>query len=146
MKTILKWTLALVVFCQFTAQAQDKIIAVTDLPAKAQQTLKQHFGTTTATLVKSDTDYLVVKDYEVLLDNGTEIEFNSKGEWTEIKTPGSAVPAALIPNGISQYVTKAFPNTKIIKIEKERTGYEIKLNNGIEVDFNSDGQFLRIDH
>lgn len=145
MKTLKSVVVIAVLFFGFTANAQDKVITMKDLPETAQKFIATHFGKLTPSLISSDTDYLVVKEYEVVFAEGTKIEFKSSGEWKEIKTKQGELPASVIPEGISTYVKKAFPNTQIAKIEKESFGYEIKLSNGVEVDFDSKGNFKRID-
>jgi len=42
-------------------------------------------------------------------------------------------------------VRKSFPNTAIKKIEKKRFGYDVELINGLDLEFDSKGNFKRID-
>ena len=73
------------------------------------------------------------------------IKITKCGDWEEVKTRTQAVPAKLIPNGIAQYVKKTYPQSEIYKIQKKRYGYEVELANGLDLEFNANGQFLRID-
>ena len=58
----------------------------------------------------------------------------------------TAVPAAIIPTAIQQYVTATFPGQIITKIDKERRyGYEIELSNDIELKFNKNGMIIGMD-
>ena len=46
---------------------------------------------------------------------------------------------------IAQYLQKRYNNMPIKEIKKKRTGYEVELSNGLDLEFNSKGKFLRID-
>lgn len=86
------------------------------------------------------------KEYEVLLADGCEITFDSKGNWekVEVSKTGS-VPAGFIPSGISGYVRKNHSGTRIVGIEKEKRGYEVELSDGIDIEFDRKGNFIRYD-
>lgn len=56
-----------------------------------------------------------------------------------------AVPAALIPASIKDYVKKNFPNEIITKIERKGTGIEVELANDFSLKFNKKGQFVSMD-
>jgi len=117
----------------------DRPITFSQLPQKAQQFITKHFS---GVEVFSAT---VDDDYEVYLANGTKVEFTLQGEWKEVKCAGGAVPAAIIPAAISKYVKTNFANASIIKIDKKYSGYEIELNNGVELKFDKNGNFLSYD-
>ena len=72
---------ATVFMVNFASAQEDKMISFTQLPAKAQEFVKSHFANIEVTSVWKDTEFLRVEDYTVVLDNGTEIEFYSNGEW-----------------------------------------------------------------
>jgi hypothetical protein len=55
------------------------------------------------------------------------------------------VPAKIVPAKISKYVHKNYPNVLIKEIQKERRKYEVSLSNGLDLDFNLNGKFLKID-
>ena len=56
-----------------------------------------------------------------------------------------SVPEAVIPSNIMSYLKVKFPNNKVIKIEQERKKYEIKLDHGIEIEFDKNGKLIKID-
>ena len=117
----------------------DRPITFQQLPQKAQQFINTHFS---GVEVLSAT---VDDDYEVYLANGTKVEFTMQGEWKEVKCPGAAVPAAIIPAAISKYVKANFPNSTIVKIDKKYSGYEVELNTDIELKFDKNGNLVGID-
>lgn len=126
------------------ASANDKPIKVEELPAKAQEFIKNHFPTNTVTLAKEDTDF-AEKSYEVVFSDGSKVEFNKKGDWKDVEYRTGSVPVTIIPTAIIDKVKTSYPNTKIVKIEKDRDGYDIKLSNGTELEFNSKLQLIDID-
>ena len=121
----------------------DRIIPSEKLPAAAQSFLKEYFPDSPISYVKKEAD--LTPTYEVVLQNGTEIEFNKKGQWDNIDCKRLAVPAALIPAAISEYVNANFPDQSIVKIDRETYGHEIEMANGLELKFDKKGKLLHID-
>lgn len=115
------------------------------LPEKARTTLSQNF-TSAVTLVEIEKDMGSVKEYEVTLANGSEVTFDGAGEWTSIDTPANvAVPSGLVPTAIANYVKTKHAGALIVGIEKERKGYEVELNNGLDINFDLQGNFVSYD-
>ena len=84
-------------------------------------------------------------EYEVKLVDGTEIEFTTAGEWKKVDCRTRAVPSALGPEAITKYVKGQFPKNLITKIEKKRNGFEIELDNDLELIFDKNGAFMGAD-
>ena len=124
--------------------AQDQIVTFNQLPTKGQNFISKYFQKGQVSTVVLDNDY-ISKDYDVVLTNGTKIEFDGKGNWKEVDGKRNAIPTTFIPQSILNYVNKSFPNTKIIKIEKNRFSYDVELTNGLDLEFDSKGNFVRID-
>ena len=61
----------------------DKPIKVTELPVNAQTVLSQHFNNQKVMLATVESG-IIDKSYDVVLQNGTKIEFDKKGNVTEI--------------------------------------------------------------
>ena len=116
------------------------------LPEAARTTIANNFKSKVS-VVKIDKDFGRVSEYEVILTDGTEISFDRNGNWENVETNKSkSVPSGFIPKTISDYVSKNQPGTRIVGIEKERSGYEVELSNGVDIKFNKDGKFVRYDH
>ena len=117
----------------------DRPVTFQQLPQKAQQFINTYFkGVEFLSATVDD-------DYEVYLANGTKVEFTLQGEWKEVKCPGSAVPTAIVPAAITKYVKAQFPNSIIVKIDKKYGGYDVELNNEMELKFDKNGKFLSYD-
>ena len=74
-----------------------------------------------------------------------KIEFNRKGNWKKVDCHMTAVPAAIVPQPIQQYVSSNFQGTVITKIDKERYGYDVELSNDIDLKFNYQGAIIGMD-
>ncbi len=83
--------------------------------------------------------------YEVDLNNGYSIEFDRNGNWVEIDCERDPVPTALIPEPILAYVSANYPQNFIVQISKDNRGYDVELNNDVDLEFDTNGNFLRID-
>lgn len=147
MKTLKKLgTLMVVLFATSVATAQHKILTLEQLPAKAQTLLKENFGGLDIATIWEETEYFSQKEYNVTFNDGSEIEFRSNGDWKEVKSRTGNVPANIVPVAISQHITKYFQNTTVREIKRRKSGgYEVELSNGLDLEFNSKGRFVRID-
>ena len=112
------------VSCNMVANADnDKPISVNALPAKAQTLLSQHFNGQKVMLATIETG-VINKSYDVVLQNGTKLEFDKKGNLTEIDCKQGKVPAKLIPQAIRNYLKKNYPAQAVKKIEMSKNEYE----------------------
>ena len=148
MKRIIQTSIvALICLITFQIQAfadNDKPISVTQLPVAAQQMIKKHFKNKKVALAKMETG-LLDKGYEVVFTNGDKLEFDRKGNWTEIECKLSAVPAGVIPVKIANHIKVNHPGSKVLKLEKDSNGYEVRLSNSTEITFNKKFQVTDID-
>lgn len=117
------------------------------LPSSAKAFLNKHYPDKAIIAIVNDVD----GDYDVRLEENTEIEFDRKGNWFEIKIaksqrlPGSVLD--LLPKKINQYIENNYPEQFIRRIEKKSYGYRVKLNkpNNVELSFSKSGDFQRIE-
>ena len=115
------------------------------LPLTARNFINQYFTKPQISHIKIETGILGSKSYEVLLTDRTEIDFDSNGNWTDVDCKKAAVPAALIPASVKEYVKMNFPQEIITKIERGRSGEEVELANDYSLKFNKKGQFVSMD-
>lgn len=116
------------------------------LPAAAQQIIKTHFGKTGVNHIKIDSKTFGGEEYDVILNNGTEIEFDQSGNIKEIDCGSRAIPDQLILKPIRDFVAKNFKGQKIVAMEVKRNRYEIELLSGQELEFDRAGKFLKVDN
>lgn len=133
-------------FCsQTSAQAfNDRPVAVGELPSAAQTVLNNNFTKHRIALAKVETCFWD-KNYDVFLANGDKLEFDRRGNWTEIVCREDGVPTELVPAAITTYLNSAYPGVKLVKIERERGRYEAKLANGFEFTFDKHFRVVEVD-
>jgi hypothetical protein len=145
MKKLIILTLAIFSLGIITATADNgRIIAKENLPQKSQQFIKQYFGDIKVTYAKEERDF-IEKSYEVMLADGTKLEFTRSGEWKEVDCRRSSVPTPVIPATIMKYVKDNYPDVKVLLIERDRNDYELKLSNRLELTFDSKFNIIDID-
>ncbi len=131
--------------CNMAANAgNDKPIAINALPAKAQTLLNNHFNNQKVMLATIESG-IINKSYDVVLQNGTKLEFDKKGNLTEIDYKQGIVPALLIPQAIRNYLKENYPAQAVKKIEMNKNEYEVELANGLDLTFNKHFQVIDID-
>ena len=124
-----------------SCHSDDNESGYADLPTTAQLFVKQYFADATYSRVEKEKDN-GTGDYEVWLNDGTQVEFNEKGEWTSIECKYSTLPAGIIPAAILADIAKRYPGLKPYKIEKEVGGYEIDIP-GFDLYYTYSGEFIR---
>lgn len=145
MKKILFFAVAFLMFFVSSVYAgNDRVINKNELPAQAQKFLNEHFSNIKISYAKQETDFLS-SSYEVMLADGTKIEFSSKGNWDEVDCRYGEVPQAIIPAPIAKYIKENYPGEKVLKIERDRSNYEVNLSNRLELKFNSEFNIIDID-
>ncbi|VFB13718.1 Protein of uncharacterised function (DUF2874) [Bacteroides heparinolyticus] len=138
--------LALAIFAVQFSFAGDVITQdAKQLPLVARNFINRHFTKPQIHYIKIESEILQNKKYEVQLADFTEIDFDKQGNWLEVDCKKAAIPAALIPTSIQEYVKTNFPREIITKIERERSGMKIELSNDYSLKFNKKGKFVSID-
>ena len=142
---ILMIAICCMVSCNMVANAgNDKPISVNALPAKAQTLLNQHFNGQKVMLATIESG-VVSRSYDVVLQNGTKLEFDKKGNLTEIDCKQGIVPMLLIPQTIKNYLEVNYAGQSVKKIEIKKNEYEVELVNGLDLTFNKHFQLIDID-
>lgn len=142
--------LLLLFVCLFALHAvaqadDDKPIQVNQLPQQAQLFIKQYFSDSQVAIAKMETD-LFYKSYDVIFTNGNKVEFDKKGNWTEVNCKYGVVPQKVIPVPIQKYISTHYAGAKVSKIERDSKDYEVKLSNGWELKFDMKFNLIDIDN
>ncbi len=145
MKQIILLLVVLVIGTGTGFADNDKPITVDQLPATAKQFIEKYFPDTKISYAKKETE-IFDKSYEVIFINGNKVEFNSKGEWTDVDCKFSQIPEGIVPQPIKNYVSSNYKDVKIINIDLDKRDYEIKLSNGLELKFNLEFKLIDIDN
>lgn len=111
-------------------------VQLSSIPQNAQNFIKQHFPNIQVSYIERDWD-----DIEVYLANGTQIEFFPNGDWKEVKCYMN-MPASILPANVMATIQRSYPQAAIIKIEKQFTIFEVKLNNMMELYIDNNGTLI----
>lgn len=142
---ILMIAICCMVSCNIVANAgNNKPISVNALPAKAQTLLSNYFSDQKVMLATIESG-VSSRSYDVVLQNGTKLEFDKKGNLTEIDCKKGTVPNLLIPQAIKNYLKDNYAGESVKKIEMNKKEYEVELSNGLDLTFNKHFQLVDID-
>ena len=123
---------------------KEEILPLTEVSSVISNYTSTHFPDNPIIQSIKDTDGFELS-YDIALKGGFFLEFNRKKEVIDIeglsKLPDSAIPAKLL-----EYMPSNYPDNFIIGWELDDRNQQIKLENGLELEFNMNGVFLRIDN
>lgn len=115
----------------------DQAIPVSSLPQSITDYIAANFAGRTIVWAEIDDD-----EYEVYLNDGTEVSFDRRGRFLEVDRDRDAIDPANLPQNIRDYISTNFPSATIIKAELDDNFYELELSNGMELYFDAQGNFL----
>ncbi len=128
-------------FTAVMANAQKKISA-SELPKDATIFLEKYFNGIAIEKVKKDSEH-GEKGYEVILKDGTEIEFWKDGKYREVEGKDNPIPTAYIDPKITSYIAKNYPNKKITHIDYGHKDVDVDLTGDIDLEFDKNGNFIK---
>lgn len=118
---------------------------INELPQMSRTFLNNYFNGNKVSHIKIDKDLFLIDSYDVILTDGTSVEFNRDGEWKEVKSFQQNIPDTLIPAEIRQYVSQNYPGQKIMTVERGKRKVSVDLANGLELKFDLNGNLIDID-
>jgi hypothetical protein len=111
---------------QWEAEGTGTTVHLTDIDSTIVAFVNTHFPETSILSCNQTEHY-----FKVILNDNTKIHFTHAYEWVEVNCEHSsiydAVPATLVPEQISAYITANYPNQHIDEIEKEHNGWRLSL-------------------
>lgn len=130
--------------CTSAFASDERPIDVSELPAPARQFIQTHFANAQVAYASVDGS-LFDKDYEVAFTDGRKVEFTRSGEWKEVDAKRADFPMSVLPQAIRSYLHQHYPDAAVMQIDRDRHGYEVKLRNGLELEFDKNGRLYKID-
>ena len=118
----------------------DRMISPDKLPAQAKQFVAANFNGVNVLSVQRDG-----LGYDVILHDGTSLEFSHSGQWTKVDCGLNPLPAGVLPTNIAQYVSANFPANYATKIKYDDRRYEVDMNNDLELRFDKNGNYIGLD-
>lgn len=125
---------------------KEEIVGVEQVPTIGQTFLKDHFGAQKVVSVKKEKEGSEGTEYEARLDNGVTVKFDKDGNWKDVDAPNNmSLPTTFVLKSIVNYVEAEYPNAGINSIDKERQGFDVELTTDLDLVFDTEGNFVRID-
>ncbi len=112
----------------------DRPIDKEQLPGAAQVFLKKHYPGQFIAFAEKEVEFLSVR-YDVILAGGTKLVFTRNGDWLKVDGKFSEVPQEIIPQAIKDELVRRELPRQVLEIEREHGTYEVKLPDGIEINF-----------
>ena len=128
----------------YTASAQKKeALEMSQVPVEIHLFVKKHFPNSEIKKAYLDAEDVENINYDIILKNKTELEFDKKFRLQEVESK-KGVTLALIPKDIVNYVAENYPGQIIVEWshDKEEKEQEVTLKNKTELKFNSRGKFI----
>ncbi len=117
------------------------LISPDKLPEQAKTFISTYFPSATILNTVKDKD-----EYDVTLTDGTTIDFDKAGNWKDVDaTPGKTVPSGFYPSSIDSYIAENYPGQGVNEISRDKRGYEVELTSTIDLHFDTEGVFVRVD-
>ena len=104
---------------------------------KMEQIAKKHYPENKVIQTKEIT-YKGGKAFEIKLEGDIELKFDGNGDLIEVESK-TRIPDSLIPTKILDFISKYYPDNYIIEWELEDDHQEVKLDNGVELEFEREG-------
>ena len=123
-----------------TIASCDRTVSVDKLPKQAKQFIAAHFNGVEVLSVRKDG-----LKYDVVMFDGTEIEFKSGGKWIEVDCGLNPLPDGILPPNITQYLAMRFPVNFATHVKYDHRRYEVELDNDIDLLFDKNGGFMGAD-
>ncbi|MFR9502888.1 MAG: PepSY-like domain-containing protein [Rikenellaceae bacterium] len=141
--SLLATTIAVLAFASCEKETES-VIDFNALPSVAQTTIITHFDKEQIMLIIYDNE-LFDKEYSVTFFDGTVIQFEKSGNWESVESNITGVPTTILPEKIAEYLALYYADQKVLEIEKDIDGYEVRLANTIELEFNLSGNLVGVD-
>ena len=128
------------VFMLGTFASCDRTVSVDKLSNEAKQFVAAHFNGVEILSVRKDGF-----KYDVLLFDGTEIEFKCNGQWKEVDCGMNPLPAGILLPNTAQYLAVKFPMNFPTHVKYEHRRYEVEMDNDLDLVFDKNGGFMGAD-
>lgn len=141
MKKIINYSIVALFLVSSIAMGRDYIIPVTSIPQAAKTFLNKYYPGVELVFAEKEWD-----EIEITLSNGVEVSFFSDGKWKQVDGKYQSIPTGFIPAPVLATIKKMYPDATIIKIEKDWAGFDIELNNRMELKVGANGEVYEAEY
>ena len=121
-----------------------QLINQSELPVLAQTFIQKYFNLAEVSYIERERDGMH-HEYNVYLKDATKIEFDHQGNFQSIDCHTAPVPEGIVPELIVNFVQTHYANTHIVEYHVEYRHLKVELSSGIELIFDLEGHFIRVD-
>ena len=111
---------------------------------QAQSFIKKFFNVDDVSHIQRERDGMQM-DYNVYLKGGIEIDFDHQGNLESIDCQRSSIPNGVLPELIANHILLNYPDYFAVEYVIDYRHLKVELNNGLELIFDLEGHFIRID-
>ena len=122
----------------------DVLLSEAEIPTAIKTYIETHFPSNTIVRAEKDTENNTIT-YEIYLNENINLEFDSASNIIDVDGV-IQLPNSVIPQSILDYASVNYPNNVITDWELEFNHQQVELNNNIELEFEMNGNFIRIDN
>lgn len=131
--------------CSSDDNNSETIVQTSELPSQSKSFLETYFLGYQIVQIQRDARS-VDEYYEVRLTDGTQVDFDKDGMWTEVDGNANMIPTGFIHPHIISYITANYPAASVESIGKEIYGFNVDLTNNLDLRFSSEGIFLGMEN
>ena len=135
MNKIISYSFIVSLIMSSLLMANDQVIPVTSIPQEAKTFLNKYYPNIELVFAEKDRN-----EIDVTLANGAEVSFFNNGQWKNVDGNNQAIPTGFISAPVLAAVKKAYPDANIIQIEKENSGFDVKLDNRVQLKMDKNGK------
>lgn len=140
----MKYFLGLTMMFAFIGlNAQERYLTVSEYPNKITSFITSHFSKSEIISIKEEKE-IRKTEYEVKLNSMEELEFDEDFTIKKIESK-TGLPNSVLSDKVISYVAENYANKKIVEWKRKRKTDEIELDNDLELVFDKEGNFLRVD-
>lgn len=127
----------------------DEDIAPNDLPESIRNFVNTHFSGADIEEAERENN----GNFEIELSNDVKLIFDADGNFLgraddedNDDLDDEDISIGDLPQAVRDYISANYPDNSIIEAEREDDGtYEVTLNNGVEIEFDAQGNFIEAD-
>lgn len=123
---------------------KEEILPISDIPSEITAYIETHFPANPVIQAIEDKDGFELT-FDITLEGGFFLEFNRKKEVIDIEGT-TKLPDSVIPTKLLDYVAANYADNFIVGWELDDKNQQIELDYGLDLEFNMNGDFLRIDN
>lgn len=124
--------------------SKEVLLTDAEIPSEIKAYIQMHFSTNSIIRAEKETELNAIT-YDVNLSGNVNLEFDSAYSIIDIDS-ATSLPNSVIPQSILDYVTANYPSNFITDWELELNHQQVQLNDGIELEFGMNGDFIRVDN